>query len=102
MRPDKIWRSRNAWVGASTGPAYASSWLFRPRSGSIVEFALLDLLPTSLRKSVASSSADTQPEGIIRLLNGHGVRYIVIGGLAAVTHGSPTVTDDIDLCYARK
>ena len=42
-----------------------------------------------------------QPEAVIRLLGRHEVRYVLIGGLAAVTHGAPIVTQDIDLCYAR-
>ncbi|HUG98583.1 MAG TPA: hypothetical protein VMQ83_05375 [Gammaproteobacteria bacterium] len=46
-------------------------------------------------------AADFQPESVIRLLGRHGVRYVLIGGLAAVTHGAPLVTQDIDLCYAR-
>jgi hypothetical protein len=41
------------------------------------------------------------PESVIRLLGRHGVRYVLIGGLAAVTHGAPIVTQDIDICYAR-
>lgn len=41
------------------------------------------------------------PEAVIRLLGRHDVRYILIGGLAAVTHGAPIVTQDVDLCYAR-
>ncbi len=45
--------------------------------------------------------ADFQPESVIRLLGRHGVRYVLIGGLAAVTHGAPLVTQDVDLCYAR-
>lgn len=44
---------------------------------------------------------DFDPEAVIRLLGRHGVRYVLIGGLAAVTHGAPLVTQDIDLCYAR-
>lgn len=46
--------------------------------------------------------ADFQPEAVIRLLGEHGVRYIVIGGLAAVTHGAPLVTQDIDICCPRE
>lgn len=42
-----------------------------------------------------------QPESVIRLLGGHGVRYVLIGGLAAITHGAPLITQDIDACYAR-
>jgi hypothetical protein len=45
--------------------------------------------------------ADFQPEAVIRLLGRHRVRYVLIGGLAAVTHGAPLVTQDVDICYAR-
>jgi hypothetical protein len=47
------------------------------------------------------AGADFQPESVIRLLGRHRVRYVLIGGLAAVTHGAPLVTQDIDACYAR-
>jgi hypothetical protein len=42
-----------------------------------------------------------QPAALIRLLNRHAVRYVVIGGLAAALRGSPSVTQDVDVCYAR-
>lgn len=29
------------------------------------------------------------------------VRFVLIGGLAATLHGSPTITRDLDICYAR-
>jgi hypothetical protein len=45
--------------------------------------------------------ADLQPEAVIRLLSRHGVRWVLIGGLAAITHGSPLVTQDVDICHAR-
>jgi hypothetical protein len=47
------------------------------------------------------AGADFQPETVIRLLGRHRVRYVLIGGLAAVTHGAPLITQDIDACYAR-
>ena len=47
------------------------------------------------------AGTEFQPENVIRLLGRHGVRYVLIGGLAAVTHGSPLITQDIDICYAR-
>jgi hypothetical protein len=31
----------------------------------------------------------------------HGVRFIVIGGYAAIARGSPLLTGDMDICYAR-
>lgn len=30
-----------------------------------------------------------------------GVRFVLIGGFGARLHGSPSVTNDLDLCYAR-
>jgi hypothetical protein len=44
---------------------------------------------------------DFQPAAVVELLNRHGVRYALIGGLAAALHGSPSVTQDVDVCYAR-
>jgi hypothetical protein len=41
------------------------------------------------------------PLEILRRLNANGVRYVLIGGLAAKAHGSPTLTVDIDICYDR-
>lgn len=41
------------------------------------------------------------PVHILRRLQAHGVRFVLIGGLAAKAHGSPTLTVDIDVCYAR-
>jgi hypothetical protein len=40
-------------------------------------------------------------EQIVKLLGRHDVRYVLIGGMAAVTHGSPLVTQDVDICHAR-
>jgi hypothetical protein len=45
--------------------------------------------------------ADFQPEAVIRLLGRHRILSVIIGGLAAITHGAPLVTQDVDLCYAR-
>ena len=42
------------------------------------------------------------PLGILRVLDEHGVHHVVIGGIAAATHGSPTVTGDLDVCYSRE
>jgi hypothetical protein len=41
------------------------------------------------------------PIHILRRLQAHGVRFVLIGGLAAKAHGSPTLTVDIDICPAR-
>ena len=38
---------------------------------------------------------------LLHELNQAGVRYIVIGGVAARALGSPLVTADLDVCYAR-
>lgn len=36
---------------------------------------------------------------ILGALNRTGVRYVVVGGVAASVHGSPRVTFDVDICY---
>jgi hypothetical protein len=41
------------------------------------------------------------PLGALGALDRHGVRFVVIGGLGARLHGSPTVTNDTDVCYDR-
>ena len=38
---------------------------------------------------------------IVRALNSHGVKYVLIGGAAMMLHGSTYVTYDTDICYAR-
>jgi predicted nucleotidyltransferase len=38
---------------------------------------------------------------ILRTLNEHGVRYVLIGGLAAIMWGSDSITHDVDVCYDR-
>jgi predicted nucleotidyltransferase len=40
-------------------------------------------------------------EQVARLLHAHGVRAIVIGGWAAIIHGTARSTNDVDLVYAR-
>ena len=42
------------------------------------------------------------PLGLVAALARHEVRYVLIGGLAAVSLGSPVVTGDLDLCYDRR
>lgn len=41
------------------------------------------------------------PLGALRTLSEHGVRFVLIGGYAAALRGSPMITGDIDICYAR-
>jgi len=38
-----------------------------------------------------------RPQEILRVLDAHGVRYVLIGGLAAVLHGASHVTTDVDV-----
>jgi predicted nucleotidyltransferase len=40
-------------------------------------------------------------EQVSRLLHGRGVRFIVIGGWAAIIHGVARTTNDVDVVYAR-
>ncbi len=47
------------------------------------------------------SQAGFDPERIFEILNGHGVRYVVIGGFAGSFRGTPVVTYDLDICHSR-
>jgi hypothetical protein len=42
-----------------------------------------------------------EPRALLQALDHHGVRFVVIGGIAANVLGSPTLTRDLDICYAR-
>lgn len=41
------------------------------------------------------------PASALEALVDNGVRFVLIGGLAARLHGSSSITDDVDICYAR-
>jgi len=40
---------------------------------------------------------DLQPAEILAVLSKHDVRYVLIGGLAAILHGAPHLTTDVDI-----
>lgn len=42
-----------------------------------------------------------RPGELLEVLERHGVRYVVIGGLAAELHGSPYITRDVDVTPSR-
>lgn len=41
------------------------------------------------------------PLAALAALLAHGVRFVLIGGFAGRLHGSPSITGDLDICYAR-
>lgn len=41
-------------------------------------------------------------EAIVRVLQRCEVEFVVIGGIAGQLWGSPTITQDLDICYARE
>ena len=41
------------------------------------------------------------PASILEVLIRHDVRFVLIGGVAAQALGSPSITGDLDICYAR-
>jgi hypothetical protein len=45
--------------------------------------------------------AEFNPERILEVLNDHGVEFVLVGGFAAVIHGSPYVTTDLDVVPSR-
>ncbi len=46
--------------------------------------------------------AETDFLGMLRMLNRHGVDYLVVGGVAAALHGAPVSTFDLDLVHSRR
>ena len=46
-------------------------------------------------------SGDFDPSRAFRVLNAHGVRYVLIGALAGELLGAPLATNDVDICYER-
>jgi len=40
------------------------------------------------------------PRELLDALAGHGVEFLVVGGVAARLHGSPTLTQDLDIVAA--
>ncbi len=44
--------------------------------------------------------APFRPGAILQLLTARGVDFVLVGGYAAVLHGSPRITQDLDICYA--
>lgn len=41
------------------------------------------------------------PRPPLRVLSAHDVRFVIIGGIAGVLLGSPSLTFDLDICYER-
>jgi hypothetical protein len=47
------------------------------------------------------SEPDFDPLAALRTLLDHEVRFVLIGGFAGALRGSPVITGDVDICYAR-
>lgn len=45
---------------------------------------------------------DFDPLRALAVLIKHNVRFVVVGGVAARTLGSPSITNDLDVCYERR
>ena len=46
-------------------------------------------------------SAAFDPIAALRVLDGEGVKFVVIGGYAGEILGAPLITNDLDVCYER-
>ncbi|MGI8575833.1 MAG: hypothetical protein ACR2MA_10960 [Egibacteraceae bacterium] len=46
-------------------------------------------------------TADFDPVRTLEVLHGHGVAFVLVGGLAAVAHGSTLTTVDVDITPER-
>lgn len=54
----------------------------------------------SRRPGGSTTFGELDAVGLLRELVARGVDFVVIGGIAAVLHGSPRVTQDLDVCFA--
>ena len=50
----------------------------------------------------SNADLDFEPWEVLRILNEEGVHYVLIGGLAAVLHGSSLPTQDVDILPLRE
>lgn len=50
----------------------------------------------------STGRADVRPRSDLRDLNEEGVAYVIVGGFAAVVHGSSLPTQDIDVVPSRQ
>ena len=48
-----------------------------------------------------STQPPFDPLAVLRALRSAGVDFVLIGGVAARLHGSPSLTRDVDICYSR-
>lgn len=46
-------------------------------------------------------TARFDPIVALRTLQNHGVRFVMVGGMAGRAWGSPSITNDLDICYDR-
>src|SRR5215216_6310877 len=63
-------------------------------------------LPSEAAGGPEACSIDAQieqfdPGGLLQSLHKQGVKFVVIGGVATSTLGSPSVTFDLDICFER-
>mgnify|MGYP000296479761 FL=1 len=53
-------------------------------------------------RSSPAVDADFQPAAILEILDRHAVEYVLIGGYAALLHGSTLPTRDLDITPRRQ
>jgi hypothetical protein len=58
--------------------------------------------PTNYERPVKNIVAVLKVEDLLKELHKLKVEFVIIGGMAAVAHGSAYLTLDLDLCYSRK
>jgi hypothetical protein len=53
------------------------------------------------RRGREADDRQFDPITVLSHLAGRGVEFVVIGGFAAALRGSPVITEDLDICFAR-
>jgi hypothetical protein len=56
---------------------------------------------TARPSAIVPEPVPYRPDELLQVLERHGVRYVVIGGLAAELRGSPYITRDVDVTPSR-
>jgi hypothetical protein len=51
-------------------------------------------------RAAVANWPDFRPTALLKRLVAHGVDFVVVGGIAMISHGSARVTQDLDVCYA--
>ncbi|MFN9214289.1 MAG: hypothetical protein ACK6CY_11915 [Gemmatimonadota bacterium] len=89
----------DAMSGATSAEALESFAATQRSLAGIFGAATTPALPGAVRESAGRGVPVLQLQEVLSRLLSAGVRFVVVGGVAARAHRSHRMTDDLDLCY---